>query len=73
MGPTFASVGVAHIVGGTVRVIVWVGSGSIYSNELAPVYLQNTGRTRSISGKMSIMADITELLDRRKKICINVA
>ncbi len=42
MGLTFAPVGVAHIVGGTVRVIVWVGSGSIYSNELAPVYLQNT-------------------------------
>lgn len=41
MGLTFASIGVAHVVGGTVRVIMWVGSGSIYSNELAPVHLQN--------------------------------
>lgn len=38
---TFSSIGVAHIVGSTVRVTVWVGSGSIYSNELAPVHLQN--------------------------------
>ena len=38
---TFASIGVSHIVGGAVRVIVWVGSGSIYNNEFAPVHLQN--------------------------------
>lgn len=40
MGLTFSSIGVAHIVGGTIRVIVRVGSGSIYSNKLAPVHLQ---------------------------------
>lgn len=41
IGLTFASVGVAHVVGSTVRVIMGVGSGSIYSDELAPVHLQN--------------------------------
>lgn len=40
-GRTFAPIRVAHIVGGAVRVVVWVGSGSIYSNELAPVHLRH--------------------------------
>lgn len=40
-GRTFAPVRVAHIVGGAVGVVVWVGSGSIYSNELAPVHLRH--------------------------------
>lgn len=47
MGPTFASIGVTHIVGGAVGVIVWVGGGSIYSNEFAPVYLQIMGEKES--------------------------
>lgn len=42
MGLTFASIGVAHIIGGTIRVIVWVGSGPVYSDKLAPVHLQET-------------------------------
>ena len=41
---TFASIGIAHVVGGTIRVIMWMGSGSIYSNELAPVNLEIIGR-----------------------------
>lgn len=40
-GLTFAPIRVAHVVRGTIRVIVWVGSGSVHSDELAPVHLQN--------------------------------
>jgi hypothetical protein len=36
---TFWSVGIAHVVGGAIRVIVWVGCGSIDCNEFAPVHL----------------------------------
>lgn len=43
---TFTSIGVAHIIGGTIRVIVRVGSGSIDSNKLAPVHLKMAGMRR---------------------------
>lgn len=38
---TFFPIRVAHIVSGAIWVIVWMGSGSIYSYKLAPVNLQN--------------------------------
>lgn len=37
---TFTSIGVAHVVGGPIRVIMWVGSGPIHSYEFAPVNLK---------------------------------
>lgn len=42
---TFPSVGVAHVVGSAVRVIMGVGGGSIYSDELAPVHLKDGTRS----------------------------
>lgn len=57
MVSTFASIGIAHVVGGTIRVIMWMGSGSIYSDELAPVYLEITGKNS----------------DERKEMCLYVA
>ena len=36
---TFCSVGISHVVCGAIRVIVWVGCGSIDCDEFAPVHL----------------------------------
>lgn len=38
--PTFTPVGVAHVVGGPIGVIMWVGGGPIHSYEFAPVNLK---------------------------------
>lgn len=62
MGLTFASIGVAHIVGGAVGVIMWVGGGSIYSNEFAPVHLQKQCGERRQDADST---DITELQDKK--------
>lgn len=39
-GLTFVSIGVTHVVGGPIRVIMGVGSGPIHSYEFAPVHLK---------------------------------
>lgn len=74
MGLTFASVGIAHIVGGTIGVIVWVGSGSIHSNKLAPVHLRNVAVVRRINVKDYDYGCyiITSVMDRRDFVCVAI-
>lgn len=37
---TFVSIGVTHVVGGPIRVIMGVGCGPVHSYEFAPVHLK---------------------------------
>lgn len=46
---TFSGVGITHVVGSAIRLIVRVCSGSIYSNKFAPVHLQMYNSLMTVS------------------------